>query len=516
MDRRSFLKAASLGGTAVYVPASFTIDSLLNRAYAASPNYDALDFDFTDKTPPQVINIFLYGGPSELSGNLSIIDEIASASQSSYANNINGILTTTATDPDDGQITPNGFWAEAGGNIMEFLVDNGYMSVYRTMMKRANDTRSHRESIFQSQKGTTDIELRPGIGTVLAHALRQNPGGFEGFLGKSINNLILPFVSLEGETTFFAPDPENSLGMELSYQTLGTDLENPFARSVVPIFDNLVKEINDRNSRFSKVKEAFVAREQLETQIGNIGERFEAELRFSTAALDAFDAEADFTDNGDGTSTLEYPNNRFAEQIRAAVTLAVENPDTLFVSAGNVDLGGWDDHNNGCDQYADRMQDLFETLRVACKQIKYSDQSRSAGVNNAAESPGGVARDTGNIMINVYGEFGRRCNLNGSCGWDHGNCQNLFTLMGENIRASGALGKVVGRTRRVGDVGTNNQMQVPRDNSYEFEPASVASTIYAAFGVQNPEILTADENLSPDGSPPIDETVDGEPSQFNS
>lgn len=507
MDRRSFLKVASLGGTAMYVPASFTIDSMLNRAYAASPDYNAVDVNLSGKTPPQVINIFLYGGPSELSGNLSIIDEIASTSQSSYDNNIDGILTTTADDPDNGQITPKGFWADAGGRIMEFLVDNGYMSLYRTMMKRANDTRSHRESIFQSQKGTTNIELRPGIGTVLAHVLRTNPGLYSDFFAKAADELILPFVSLEGETTFFAPDPDHDLSMKLSYQTLGTDLQNPFARSMNPVFDGLVKELNERNSRFSKVKEAFVARRQLEEQIGNIGDRFDAELMFNTTP-DDFDQDADFTDNGDGTWTLEYPNNRFAEQVRAAVTLAVENPETLFISAGNVGLGGWDDHNNGCDQYADRMQDLFQTLRAACKQIKYSDQAYGT-------TPGGQTRDTNNIMINVYGEFGRRCNLNGSCGWDHGNCQNLFTLMGAGIRPDGALGKVVGRTRRSGDAGTNNQMQVPTDDSYEFEPSSVASTIYDAFGVQNPEVLTSDEELNPDGSPPIDQSVDGEPPLFS-
>ncbi|GIX22618.1 MAG: hypothetical protein KatS3mg121_1401 [Gammaproteobacteria bacterium] len=505
MNRRDFLKFAGLGGTALYVPATFTLDALLQRSWAASPDYDAAEVSVTAPLP-QVINIFLYGGPSELSGNLTQIEDIAAASQSSYANNIRGILATTADDPEDGQITPRGFWRDAGGQAMEFLVNRGYMTVYRTMVKRVNDSRSHRESIFQAQKGTTDVEGRPGIGTVLAQLLSRNAGQYLAALGKgSLGELILPFVSLEGETTFFAPDPGAELDLGLRYQTLGTDLENPFARRMEPIFDQLVEAVNGTQGRFSRVKLALEARAQLAAQIGDIGARFEAPLVFSQAAIDPEDLAEDFQDNGDGTVTLQYPNNRFAEQIRAAVTLAVENPDTLFISAGNVGLGGWDDHNNGCDRYAERMQDLFETLRVACKHIRYADGT----------TPGGVARSTGNILINVYGEFGRRCNLNGSCGWDHGNLQNLFTLMGAAVRPAGALGKVVGRTRRSGTPGTNNQVQVPAPDSYEFEPAAVAATIYRAFGVLNPEVLTADPVLNPAGSGPIDQTVAGEPPLFS-
>lgn len=500
MDRRAFLKISGLGSAAMYVPASLTLDSLLNPAYAASPDIGSANV-VVPGTVPQVINVFLYGGPSELSGNLSIIGDIAGASQSSYANNINGITTTTADDPNNGQITPKGFWADAGGNVMEFLVDNDYMTVYRTMMKRTNDTRSHRESIFQTQKGTTDVEQRPGIGTVLAHVVDTQRANYLSALGQP--EFILPFVSLEGETTFFAPDPDRSLDPSFRYQTLGTNLQNPFSRNAVPVFDNLANSLNARG-RFSRVNEALASREQLEAQIGNVTSAVNAPLTFNTASIDAFDTADDFNDNGNGTSTLNYPNNGFANQIRAAVTLAVENPSTLFISAGNVGLGGWDDHNNGCDRYAGRMQQLFTALRAACKHIKYS----------SGTTPGGLVRNTNNIMINVYGEFGRRCNLNGSCGWDHGNCQNLFTLMGSGVRPANVLGKVVGKTMRVGSVGTNNQFQEPTGDSYEFEPSSVAATIYNAFGVQNPEVLNADAANKPEGNPVIDQTVAGEPPLF--
>ena len=113
-------------------------------------------------------------------------------------------------------------------------------------------------------------------------------------------------------------------------------------------------------------------------------------------------------------------------------------------------------------------------------------------------------------MINVFGDFGRRVNLNNSMGWDHGNNQNLFTLGGEGlVSAAGGtrtLGKVVGTTQLVGKPGTNNQFTEPAPGSYEFEPMSVAATLYSYLGVENPEILTADPDLNPNGDPAIDET----------
>jgi hypothetical protein len=518
-------------GTSMTVPATFTIHSLLNRAYAASPQYDNAQFDLGTlqaarpnlQRLPQIINVFLYGGPSELSGNLSIIDNIAANSQSSYANNIQGITQLQNDASGNGKITPRGFWGNtggpggnngAGGDIMEFLVENGYMTVYRTMMKRVNDTRSHRESIFQTQKGTTDVEFRPGIGTTLANLLYMNRSTLDGHSllgGNNVEGLILPFVSFEGESTVFAPDPDNNLPLRLRYTTLGDDLENPFNPNDYEdnnrnnIFTNLVTAVNTQNSsRFGNVMNSFTSRSILGQNIGNLEAAFEAPITISTTNIDVADQANDFNDNGDGTSTLNYPNNGFARQIRAAITLAVENPDSLYIQVGNIGLGGWDDHNNGCDQYAGRMDDLFSALRAAVKHIKYSG-TQTAGTSG---TPGnaGLARRTDNILINVYGEFGRRCNLNGSCGWDHGNCQNLFTLAGAALRPAGALGKVVGTTTRTGQAGTNDQFQVPAAGSYEFEPASVAASIYSAYGAQNPQALTADEVMNPAGSGPIDET----------
>ncbi len=519
MKRRAFLKTMSASGTAIFVPSSLTLQSLVNTAHAAPVNYDAANVDLNQLTAqfptlerlPQVINIFLYGGPSELSGNLSVIGDIAAASQSSYENAIPGI--TRLQNDNNGLITPRAFWSGAGGDVMEFLVENNYMSVYRTMFKRIIDTRSHRQSIFQNQKGSTDTDVTPGIGTRMAVVMDRFRAAFDGHplldhpdpgIGNNrlLSELILPFVSFEGDTTFFQTDPDAVVPVGLRFNTLDNDFDNPYLRdndgngTELEALANLVQS-PAAQARFQRVTDAFTSRANLENRIQALSDA-------SNQTLPTVTEVADQADDVDGANVLQYPNTGFADRLRAAVTLAVENPDSLFITvSGSNGLGGWDDHNNGADRYPDRMQNLFEALRAAVKHIKYSG-TQTAGVT---QTPGMLARRTDNIMINVIGDFGRRCNLNGSIGWDHGNCQNLFTLGGEAMRPAGALGKVVGTTQRVGTVGTNNQVQDPTSTSYDFEPMALASTIYSGVGITNPEVLTADPDMDPGGQGPIDQTV---------
>ena len=125
------------------------------------------------------------------------------------------------------------------------------------------------------------------------------------------------------------------------------------------------------------------------------------------------------------------------------------------------------------------------------------------------------AAGKGNVVINVYGEFGRNANLNDSLGWDHGNCQNLYTV-GANPDAAGVtgaipervLGKIVGKTKLGGDAALNRLNTEPAAicptptnptaPNYQCEPFAIAASVYKYFGVQNPEILTG-------GYSPIDE-----------
>ncbi|MBA3581386.1 MAG: DUF1501 domain-containing protein [Gammaproteobacteria bacterium] len=484
MKRRDFLKAASIAGaTRVIIPASLTMHSLLNKAYAAAPNYAAAVLTPPSAAAmPRVINIFLYGGPSDLAANLTNIGDINLNSQTSYANTINGITTTTAADATNGQINSRGFWKDAGGTEMSEMVTDGQMTVYRTLTKRKEDSRSHRQSIFMGLKGSLDIDNTPGMGTRIATLMDLNRGVLNGSAalgGKTVDQLVLPFVSFEGATTAFAPDPSRSLPLTLKGITLSETLDNPFARDlgVDAAYNAELNALIDKvvtaqhRVRYSKAVDSFVLRQQMEGLVDGL--------------------------RGELAGNIYPANNGYSGRIKAAVTLALStNADSFFITVGGG-LGGWDDHNNGTDRYADRMRQLMQALRFA--------------VNNHIANSASPHKN--NIVINVFGEFGRHCNLNASSGWDHGNTQILYTLGAPGsagagqVRPVGALGKVVGKTQRVGPSKQNNQDLMPTNDSYEAEPMAIASTVYKYFGVQNPEVLTSNDS-------PLNESVADEPSLF--
>ena len=87
----------------------------------------------------------------------------------------------------------------------------------------------------------------------------------------------------------------------------------------------------------------------------------------------------------------------------------------------------------------------------------------------------------------MEGFFGRNVNLNSALGWDHGNLQNIYTLCGQNY--FNHVG-VVGETKLT-EYGKINRLYLkPQDDSYWFEPFSVAATLYKVFGITNPDLLT--------------------------
>ena len=540
MKRRSFIKSMGAVGASALLPSSWPTAfnmSTMYRAANSAVNYAGVQIA-APSVMPQVINIFLYGGPSELSGNLTNINDINASSQNSYTTAFgNRILAFDDTgDAANGFVTRHGFWRGtpnnntptvdnndgAGGRDMQFMVDQSYMTVYRTLMKRKDGTRSHRESILMSQKGSLDIEASAGVGTRIAAMLYQNRAAYEGTTtfadGSAVDmdNMILPFVSFEGDTRFFAIDPDYSIPLLLRGTTLDENLNDPYTRQNngnAAVLDAMVsRKLADPaySSRFAAVIGSNDLREYLAQRIGS--------LQTASGVLPNVLEAADANNLGiaQGAALIYPANNRYSARVQAAVTLAIENPGSMYITVGGG-LGGWDDHNNGIDNYRGRMNQLFAALKAAALHIKYSG-TQTAGVTGTPG--GGLARRTDNIVINVFGDFGRRVNLNNSEGWDHGNNQNLWTIGGAGVASAangGALrqlGKVVGRTQRVGTSGTNDQVTEPVSGSYEIEPMSVAASVYSYFGAQNPEILTADEDRNPSGDPAIDETVAGEPPLF--
>lgn len=495
MKRRDFLKRCSAMGIGATAPTLFGVPGIISQA-AAMPMVDAVNFR-TPSVLPQVINIFLYGGASELAGNLTNMDLINRNSQNPYPEQLRRSMI------DGGQVTPHGFWADAGGRAMEDMLASSDMSVYRTVNRRKNNTRAHRPSVFSSLKGSLAIDAAPGMGSTVAALLNAHKSQLEGSSllgGRQLTDMVLPFVSFEGTTTAFATDPDAALPLALRGLSLDQQFDNPYSRSKNPNdmeLEALIEKMVDSSQkvRYDKVYEGFELRRTMEELIGNLQSAAEQPLP-SLPRNSAGDVDPDVDP---ATGYLRYPNNnRYSGRIKAAVTLAVNNPDSMFITVGGG-LGGWDDHSSAIEDYVPRMRQVMEALRVAMKHIRYSDRAH------------GGTRNTNNIIIKVHGDFGRNVNLNNSEGWDHGNNQNLYTFGGQALRPTGALGKVVGRTEVFGPANQNRQYTQPTQGSYEAEPLAIASTVYQYFGAQNPQALTRDSDMNPEGDAAINERAAAEP-----
>ena len=289
----------------------------------------------------------------------------------------------------------------------------------------------------------------------------------------------MPFVSLEGNSIVFNQGDLNPSPV-LRPMTLDANLRNPYQRSRNWYLDRDDEDTNDvavealardvaalDAPRHAKVEDAFLKRAELDAFIS---------ANFNEEAI-----EANLPVDPDTGMAVAYPDNTFGRNLKAAVSLAVNNPDTMFISLGNSGLGGWDDHSGALASYPARMQGLFEALAAAVRHMQLDSAHH--------------------IVINVFGEFGRNVNLNSAMGWDHGNNQNLYTLGGAGIPGR-ALGKLVGRTRRTGTPFMNRQFTTPTDDSYQCEPFSIASTLFNYFGVQNPEVLTGEAAMDESDSVP--------------
>lgn len=516
MRRRSFIKSMGALGATSALP----FGAFVKTAQAKTPVYSQLQYA-PPAVVPQVINIFLYGGPSELAGNLSNINDIDANSQNPYPVSLKQQYVDNGSTP-NAELTANNMWRSAGGNEMELMLAAGEMSIYRTINRIKDNTRAHRPSIRSSLTGNLDYDNYPGMGATLAAALLHvdNVNGSGTAVGKPLNQMLLPFVSFEGETTVFQPDGDNPLPLYLKEIALDERFSNPYERTGGDAgLDAFAEPRNQATrERYRSVYEALETRKILEAEVTDLRTNSDSPLPEVPQFLqDGVTSNPDFTDNGvsvdDVTSTtgrrLRYPpqannnrngNSRFTDRIKAAVTLALNNPDSIFITVGGG-LGGWDDHDNSLTKYEERMSALMRTIRSAVKHIWYSDISWDPADSSR--------RDTNNIVINVHGDFGRNVNLNGSMGWDHGNNQNLYTFGGSAVRAGGgaALGKIIGTTERFGTSGQNRQFTRPTAGSDQFEPMSIASTVYSYFGIQNPEILTQDPVMNPQGDMAIDETI---------
>ena len=448
MNRRQFLKAAGIGGLSLALPPFMW----KQNAFAALP--DNLNY-VAPPMMPQIIHVFLYGGPSELAGNLTNIAEIDANSQNPYP---------ASLDPNNANndITANNLWGSAGGDIMEALLANGEMSIYRTINRIKDDSKAHGRSISQNLLGNLNL-ANAGIATTLAAVLDKfNP------FGKAVDELLLPFVTFEGDSRVFS---RGDLDIPLALRPLALDanFNNPYARS-----NNNFLDVNNDNTNDQKLEDLAQLTSNLFPQFEKVNNAFIKRAELADFIDNSFNNEKIIEDlpvDPDTGQKIQYPPGNFGTRLLAAVSLAIKNPESVFISLGSGGLGGWDDHSDSLSRYPGRIQNLFEALQAGSRHL--------------------ALMEANNIVINVFGDFGRNVNVNDSNGWDHGNNQNLYTIGGTDITGR-ALGKLVGKTQRIGTPFKNRQFTSPTSDSYQCEPFAIASSFFKYFGVQNPELLTGE------------------------
>ena len=432
--------------------------SLLLPSYTSAKDLNLNEINFSsgiyNDNNAQTIIVFLYGGASELAGNLTNLTEIKSLSQSNYDSYF-GTITKTA----------NNLWREAGGKYMEDLINAGDMTLFRTCFSRvrdANNNKAHGVCVLQNQTGSFD-ENHAGIITNLARILEKN---------NIINrNTIMPFVTLDGDSNFFF-EGNTPPASYLKPVALSANLRiNPYARNErsylyytpserkISNYNHATLGFNaplhttmdtlaQQNNNEGKIKNAFSKRKSISNFISDIDSK----------PIPNLGANA-------------YQDTRFPNKLKTAIKILTHNPDTKIVTLSTNGLGGWDNHDQALS-YVDRMENVFRGLKSAMAHIKAEGKANK-------------------INIMVFGEFGRNVNLNNGNGWDHGNLQNLYVLGGKGyFNHKGVVGQTT-----LTNGGINRLFLKPKSGSYEFEPLSIAATLYSIYGVENPETLTNGNNV---------------------
>jgi hypothetical protein len=396
--------------------------------------------DIYNSNNAQTIMIYLYGGASELAGNLSNLDAIQEKTQNPY--NLDRVVKTS-----------NNFWKQAGGEAMERMLENGDMNIFRTCYRQDNPTRSHGVCTAEHQRGQLNVDdptFGAGIFSNLGKVLLNN--------GVLSEETVLPFVTMEGESGLFSQGPYN-LEKFLKPAAIDEGLSNPYNRDLeYPMYtrDEWDTDPRPKETEISITMDAMAKELNQDLKIQNAFN--------NRASLDSF---IKIQKEKTLPSGIQYPDSRFGRKLKTAIGLAIGNSDTKVISVGGGGLGGWDDHSDAISDYSDRMRDLMSSIEVAMAHLKEAGKS--------------------NVNIIAFCEFGRNANLNDSEGWDHGNNQNVYIFGGGQYLNH--LG-IVGETE-LSPTESNNRLYLrPTASSYTFEPYAVAASIYKMYGITNPELLT--------------------------
>ncbi len=446
MKRRDFIKLSLVSGVSILMP---------SYSYASKLDISKIDFSKRDYDA-QTIIIYMYGGASQLAGNLTNIDEIKENSQSSYSAHFGDITKTK-----------NNFWKEAGGEYLENLLNSGDMTIYRacySAVREKEGNKAHGVCTEQNQKGTFDTNGAAGVVSNLANILNSN--------GVLDSNTFMPFVTMEGESNFYT---DGDIPTPSYLRAVGVDenFDNPYERTRWTIRNWLYYTKEERkNKNYAKSDAEGGFDPALTKKMDELAQLNNKNGKIKDA-LSKRGELAKFIDRIKETKTPDLGNNNydknsnFAKKLEAAIKLLDKSSDTKVVTMGTGGLGGWDDHNNARD-YVTRANALFSAINSAIAHLKAIGKI-----------------DKINIML--FAEFGRNVNLNSANGWDHGNLQNYYIFGGKgyfNHRG------VVGETKLDVTGSLNRLWMKPKDGTEWIEPISIAATLYKIYGIDNPEVLT--------------------------
>jgi len=448
MNRRGFLKLSIFGGSFLLTPTFMS---------ARDIDIDSISFskDIYQNNSAQSIIIFLYGGASQLNGNLTNLDEIEKYSQNSHRTYFRDITVTT-----------NGCWQEAGGEHMEKMLEDGDMTLYRccySEVREATNNKAHGVCTEQNQKGSFDTS-GGGIVANIASILYA-----KGAIG---SDSIMPFVSMEGDSNFYVP---SNLEYPSFLKPVGIDekFNNPYERSLWSVRNWTYYTPEEReNEHYNDTDENGGFDPALTAKMDEVAQSHNTQPQIK----DNFATRAQMAEFINRIKDAPTPSlgedeylegDEFASKLKAAVKILDANEDTKIITLNTGGLGGWDDHNEA-KEYVDRSESLFRALRSAVAHIKAIEKEDK-------------------INIIVFAEFGRNVNLNSAYGWDHGNLQNVYVFGGKKYFShKGVVGETV-----VDNTGVLNRLWLkPKDGTYWFEPMSIATTLYKIYGIQNPELLT--------------------------
>jgi hypothetical protein len=443
MKRRDFIKISMILGGAILLP---------TWTYSKELSLDDIQFSkgINTNNQAQTILVFQYGGASQLCGNLTNLEEFSRLSQRDYVSYFGQITKTK-----------NNCWSEAGGKHIETLLEDRDMTLFRSchsFVREKMDNKAHASCVEQNQCGSF-TQNNTGIITNIAKILEDN--------GIVNEDSIMPFVSLEGDSSFYL-EGSTPLNSYLKAVALDENLDNPYARYSRDYRYYTDKEESIPN--YKHAKKGFDA--SLYSSMDDLAQQQNKHQRIKEffdkrSDLDIFIKELSSAKTPDLGKSSYPKDSRFSQKLETAIKILAHNSDTKVISIGTGELGGWDDHNKA-QEYVERSENLFATLKSAMAHIKALGKEQ-------------------NINIMVFGDFGRNVNLNASKGWDHGNLQNFYVLGGHAyFKHKGIVGETI-----LEGTGTNNRLYLkPKPNTYTFEPISIASTLYKIYGIENPETLT--------------------------